>query len=334
MTSGSRSIRRCVAVAAAAFVCSAPALAQVGVSAPDPGDPTSAKPGLLSKIHIDQHLDRQLPLDLPFVDDAGRQVRLGDYFGKRPVVMALVYYECPMLCTQVLNGLVSTLSVMNFEPGKEFDVVAVSFNPRESPGLASQKKANYLKRYGRPQTAAGWHFLTGEESSIKALTDAVGFRYEYDDAIKQFAHGAAIEVLTPKGHISRYFYGIEFSARDLRLGLIEASEERIGTPVDDFLLFCYHYDPATGKYGASVLRLVRLGGILTVLAFLSFLTVSLRRERQSTGAHLGFDQTSGPFGGSSLLPPDGGAHSAPATKRSGAWGPRERPSRGPGRSPD
>ena len=327
-----RSIRRCVAIAVMALVCPAAAFAQVGVTVPGPGDPASARPGLLSKIHIDQHLDRQLPLDLPFVDDTGRNVRLGDYFGKRPVVMALAYYECPMLCTQVLNGLVSALSVMNFEPGREFDVVVVSFNPREGPGLASQKKANYLERYGRPHTAGGWHFLTGEQSSIDALTDALGFRYAYDDAIKQFAHGAAIEVLTPKGHISKYFYGIEFSARDLRLGLIEASDERIGTPVDDFLLFCYHYDPATGKYGASVLRLVRLGGILTVLAFLSFLTISLRRDRRQASAHVAMLMT-GPPGGV-FLPPDGGAHSAPARERSGAWGPGERPSRGSGRSPD
>jgi protein SCO1/2 len=281
---GPRLIRRSLAVALTVVVCAAPALAQVGVTAPEPGDATSAKPGLLSKIQIDQQLDRPLPLDLPFTDDHGRPVKLGDYFGKRPVILALVYYECPMLCTQVLNGLVTALTVMKFEPGREFDVIAVSFNPREGPGLASQKKASYLKRYGREHTANGWHFLTGTESSIKALTDAVGFRYAYDERIKQYAHGAAIEVLTPKGQISKYFYGIEFSARDLRLGLIEASEERIGTPVDDFLLFCYHYDPATGKYGAAVLRLVRLGGILTVVAFLSFLTISLRRERRAGAA--------------------------------------------------
>ena len=280
-----RLIRRTVAIAAmSAVVSAAPAIAQVGVTSPAPGDPSSARPGILSKIKIDQHLDTQLPLDLPFVDEDGQKVRLGDYFGKRPVILALVYYECPMLCTQVLNGLVTALTVMNFEPGREFDVVAVSFNPREGPGLASQKKAAYVERYGRPHTANGWHFLTGEESSIKQLTEAVGFRYEYDDAIKQYAHGAAIEVLTPKGHISKYFFGIEFSARDLRLGLIEASDERIGTAIDDFLLFCYHYDPATGKYGAAVLRLVRLGGICTVLAFLSFLTISLRRERRAGAA--------------------------------------------------
>jgi len=168
---------------------------------------------------------------------------------------------------------------MNFEVGREFDVVAVSFNPKEGPGLASQKKAAYVKRYGRPQSAAGWHFLTGSPDSIKRLTEAVGFKYEYDEKIGQYAHGAGIEVLTPKGVLSRYFYGIEFSARDIRFGLIEASEERIGSRIDDVLLFCYHYDPATGTYGAAMLNLVRLGGIATVAALVVFITMSLRRER-------------------------------------------------------
>ncbi len=247
--------------------------------APRPGDPTGAKPGILGRIGIDQRLNSQVPLDLPFVDEGGRTVRLGDFFGKRPVILALVYYECPMLCTQVLNGLVTALGVLNFEPGREFDVVAVSFNPREGPGLASQKKASYLERYGRPHTAAGWHFLTGQEASITRLTEAIGFRYEFDPGIQQYAHGAGIEVLTPRGAISKYFYGIEFSARDIRLGLIEASEERIGTAIDDFLLLCYHYDPATGKYGAAVLRMVRVGGAAFIVVLVSFLTVSLRREQ-------------------------------------------------------
>ncbi len=206
-------------------------------------------------------------------------MKLGDYFGKRPVILALVYYECPMLCTQVLNGLVSSLGILSFDAGREFDVVAVSFNPKEGPGLASQKKAAYLERYNRPQTANGWHFLTGTQASIDALTKAVGFRYAYDERIGQYAHGAGIELLTPQGVLAKYFYGIEFSTRDIRLGLIEASNERIGTPIDDVLLLCYHYDPATGAYGAAVLRLVRAGGIATVLAFAVFLTVSLRRER-------------------------------------------------------
>jgi protein SCO1/2 len=272
--------RKLLIVAASVLVLAAGArgYAQNPGGLAEPGDPTSARPGILSKIAIDQQIGQRLPLDTPFVDENGRAVTLGDYFGKRPVILALVYYECPMLCTQVLNGLVSALGVMNFEAGREFDVVAVSFNPKEGPGLASQKKASYLERYGRPQSAGGWHFLTGTQESITRLTDAVGFRYEFDEQIGQFAHGAAIEVVTTTGTIARYFYGIEYSPRDLRLGLIEASGERIGSVVDDVLLFCYHYDPASGKYGASVLGLVRLGAVATILSFAVFLTVSLRRE--------------------------------------------------------
>jgi protein SCO1/2 len=248
----------------------------------EPGDPSSARPGILSKIAIDQKIGRQLPLDLPFVDDRGRKVTLREFFpqgSKRPVVLALVYYECPMLCSQVLNGLVSSLSVVNLDVGTEFDVVAVSFNPKEGPGLASQKKASYVERYGRPQSAGGWHFLTGTQDSIARLTDAVGFRYELDKEIGQFAHGAAVEVITPTGTIAKYFYGIEFSPRDLRLGLIEASDERIGSVIDDVLLFCYHYDPSSGKYGPAVLRMVRVAGVATIAAFALFLTVNLRREQ-------------------------------------------------------
>jgi protein SCO1/2 len=269
------------ALAAAALVIPAAAGAQ-GL-APS-GEPAANKPGILSRIGIDQRIGQPLPLDLPFTDEQGRQVRLGEFFGKRPVILALVYYECPMLCTQVLNGLVTALGVITFDAGREFDVVAVSFNPNEGPGLASQKKANYLERYGRPQTADGWHFLTGTEASIRALTEAVGFRYEYDERIKQYAHGAGIELVTPTGTLARYFYGIEFSARDIRLGLIEASAERIGTVMDQVLLLCYHYDPSTGQYGAAVLGLVRLSGIATVLVFFAYLAVALRRERAQAAA--------------------------------------------------
>ena len=244
------------------------------------GQPSSAKPGILNEIGIDQRIGEQLPLDLPFTDETGRAVRLGDYFGKRPVILALVYYECPMLCTQVLNGLVSALGVMNFEAGREFDVVAVSFNPKEGPGLASQKKAAYIERYGRPHTAGGWHFLTGSEDSIRRLTSAVGFRYTFDDQSKQFAHGAAIQVLTPKGVLARYFYGIEFSARDIRFGLIEASEERIGTRIDDVLLLCYHYDPSSGKYGLAILNIVRFAGVITLTALGASIVLTLRRDRR------------------------------------------------------
>ena len=249
-----------------------------------PGEPTSAKPGILSKIGIDQRLNHHVPLDLAFVDENGKEVRLGEFFGKRPVLLALVYYECPMLCTQVLNGVTGALKVLNFDVGREFDVVAVSINPREGPGLAAQKKESYLQRYGRAQTAPGWHFLTGREENIRRLADAVGFRYVYDEQIQQYAHGAGIELLTPKGVIARYFYGIEYSPRDIRLGIIEASEERIGSPIDTALLLCYHYDPATGKYGATALSLVRIGAVLTMAAFGAFLFVSIRRERRASGA--------------------------------------------------
>lgn len=245
----------------------------------EPGEPSAAKPGLLNKIGIDQRLNSRVPLDLAFVDENGRDVTLGDYMGKRPVLLALVYYECPMLCTQVLNGVTGALKVLSFDVGKEFDVVAVSINPREGPGLAAAKKKAYVERYGRPETADGWHFLTGREENIRALANAVGFRYAYDEEIKQYAHGAGVELLTPKGVIARYFYGIEYSPRDIRLGIIEASEERIGSPIDSVLLLCYHYDPATGKYGATTLTAVRIGAVATMVAFAAFLFVSLRRER-------------------------------------------------------
>lgn len=246
-----------------------------------PGDPSSAKPGLLGRIGIDQRLHEQVPLDLSFVDETGREVKLREYFGRRPVLLALVYYECPMLCTQVLNGVTGALKVLNFDVGKEFDVVAVSINPREGPGLAAAKKQAYLERYGRPHTAAGWHFLTGREENIRALANAVGFRYAYDEEIKQYAHGAGIELLTPRGVIARYFYGIEFAPRDMRLGIVEASEERIGSPIDSVLLLCYHYDPATGKYGATAMTMVRIGAVMTMLGFAVFLFVALRHERTS-----------------------------------------------------
>jgi protein SCO1/2 len=263
-----------------AFVFFVPCTAHAQpIRGPQPGEAASAKPGILGRIGIDQRLNHQVPLDLPFVDETGKDVTLGEYFGKRPVLLAMVYYECPMLCTQVLNGVTGALKTITFDVGQEFDVVAVSINPREGPGLAAQKKASYLERYGRPQTAHGWHFLTGREEHIRALAKAVGFRYEFDEALQQYAHGAGVELITPKGVIARYFYGIEYSPRDLRLGIIEASEEKIGSPIDTALLLCFHYDPATGKYGPTALTLVRLGAVLTIVVFGVFLFVSLRRER-------------------------------------------------------
>ena len=270
-----------IAFTVVAFVAASGNVRAQGLAPDDAGDPAKAKPGLLSRVGIDQHLNQQVPLDLTFTDETGREVKLGEFFGRRPVVLALVYYECPMLCTQVLNGLVSALGVINFDVGREFDVVAVSINPKEGPGLASQKKQAYVDRYKRPQSAAGWHFLTGKEENIQRLAAAVGFRYAFDEQIQQYAHGAGVEVLTPHGVISKYFYGIEFSARDLKFGLIEASEEHIGSPIDDVLLLCYHYDPTTGKYGVIAIDAVRIGGIATMLALGTFVFVSLRKERAS-----------------------------------------------------
>ena len=275
-----RVFSRIAIVLAATAVLAAPAAVRAqGLAPDDAGDPANAKPGLLSKVGLDQHLNQQVPLDLTFTDETGREVPLSTFFGKRPVVLAMVYYECPMLCTQVLNGMVAALGVINFDVGREYDVIAVSINPKEGPGLAAQKKQAYLDRYKRPQTAPGWHFLTGKEENIKRLASAVGFRYAFDEHIQQYAHGAGIEILTPKGVLSKYFYGIEFSARDIRFGLIEASEEHIGSAIDDALLLCYHYDPSTGKYGTAVIDAVRIGAVATVLAFLTFLFVSLRKER-------------------------------------------------------
>jgi protein SCO1/2 len=263
-----------------AAVCSAQAMG------PPPGGIVRAdeKPALLKDIGIDQKLDSALPLALPFRDEAGRAVRLKDFFGKRPVVLALVYYNCPMLCTQVLNGLIASLNVMSLSAGDDFDVVLVSFDPRETPEMARAKKEAYLSRYKHPAADAGWHFLTGRQPEIEALAKAVGFRYRYDPGLDQFAHASAVFVATPDGRLARYFYGIEYSPRDLRLALVEASAGRIGTPVDQILLFCFHYDPASGKYGAAIVNLVRLAGLATVaLLALSLWWMSRRSKRPVSG---------------------------------------------------
>jgi protein SCO1/2 len=243
---------------------------------------TDDVPEALRGVTIDQRLDQQVPLDLMFRDEQGQAVPLSRYFGDKPVILSLAYYECPMLCTLVLNGLASALKVLSFDVGKEFEVVTVSFDPRETPAQAAAKKVSYLKEYGRPEAGAkGWHFLTGEQESIRRLTEAVGFRYKWDPESKQFAHAAGIVVLTPQGRIARYFYGVEFAPRDLRLGLIEAADGKIGSRVDQLLLFCFHYDPQTGRYGALAINSVRLGGILTVAALSTFVVIMLRRERRT-----------------------------------------------------
>ena len=239
------------------------------------------RPVPLRNVGIDQKLDSKLPLLATFRDEAGRDVKLGEYFGKRPVVLALAYYDCPMLCTQVLNGMVRALKVLTFTPGQEYDVVVISFDPREKPPLAAEKKALYLRQYGRPETSPHWHFLTGDIPNIKALTEAVGFRYYYDVHTSQYAHASAIYVVTADGHMSRYFYGIEYAPKDLRLGLIEAAQNKIGTPVDQLLLFCYHYDPSTGKYTPLATNILRAAGGATVFALGGFILVMLIRERKA-----------------------------------------------------
>ncbi len=249
-----------------------------------PGTPAMAPLPILKEVRIDQKLDESVPLDLPFTDEQGRDVKLGDYFGKRPVVLALVYYECPMLCTQVLNGLFSSMEPVKIDAGRDFDLVVVSFDPGETPAMALAKKAGYVKHYQRPTAEAGIHFLTGRQASIDRLADAVGFRYVYDEAIDQYAHPAAISVLTAQGKVSKYLYGVEFAPLDFRFAVTAAGEGQIGTLVDQALLYCFHYDPATGKYSLAIMSFVRIGAVLTMVGLGAFLFVNLRRDRRQRTA--------------------------------------------------
>ena len=241
--------------------------------------PANVRPPRLENVGIEQRLDSQLPADLAFRDETGQAVKLGDYFGRKPLIMNLVYYNCTMLCGEALAGLSSAMRLVKFDVGKEFEVVTVSFDPRETPEIAAAKKKDYVKRYGRPGAETGWHFLTGSADSVNALTKAVGFQYQYDPNINQFAHATAIMVLTPQGRISRYFYGVDFPPKDLRMGLVEASQGKIGNPIDAVLLYCYHYDPATGKYGAVIANILRLAAAATILILGGFIFVMLRLER-------------------------------------------------------
>jgi len=243
--------------------------------------PAATRPPYLQNVGIEQRLNAQVPPDLPFLDDTGRTVKLGDYFGSKPIILNLVYYNCTMLCGEALAGLTGAMKMVKFEVGKEFEVVTVSFNPKETPAIAAAKKKDYVGRYGRPGAAAGWHFLTGPPDSINALTKAVGFQYQYDEKNNQYAHATAIMVLTPQGRISRYFYGVDFPPKDLRMGLVEASQEKIGNPIDQVLLYCYHYDPATGKYGAVVANMLRLGGGLTILFLGALLMILFRLDKSA-----------------------------------------------------
>jgi len=267
--------KRILTTAFVALLMSLPVFGQ-GMTKGIMSPPANVRPPGLLNVGIEQHVDEQIPADLNFRDETGKPVRLGDYFGKRPMILNLVYYNCPMLCGEVLAGLESAMRVMKFDVGKEYDVLTVSFDPRETPEMATKKKSEFLQRYGRAGAAEGWHFLTGPQESIDALTKAAGFQYQYDPKTEQFAHATAIALLTPEGKIAQYYYGVEYAPKDLRLGLIQASQNKIGTLADQVLLYCYHYDPNTGKYGAIISRVLQLSALATVLGLGTLMIVLIR----------------------------------------------------------
>jgi protein SCO1/2 len=248
----------------------------------EPGMTASTIPAPLRDIGFDQHLGRRLPLDELVRAEDGRVTPLREYFGARPVVLVFAYYSCPMLCTQVVNGLASALGVLALEPGRDFEVVVISIDPHDTPAAAAAKKAAYLERYRRPGASAGSHFLTADPPAIDRLTRAAGFRYVWDAQTNQFAHPTGVIVVTPDGRPARYLFGIDYGPRDLRLALVEASAGRVGTAVDSLLLYCYHYDPMTGRYGFLVMRTLRVAGVATVLALGAFIAVMIQRERRVT----------------------------------------------------
>jgi protein SCO1/2 len=245
-------------------------------------------PSVLQNVGFEPLLNAHLPLDLAFRDETGRDVQLREYFTQKPVLLALVYYGCPMLCNQTEQGVVGALRMLSFNPGRDYEVVFVSFDPRESPDMATQKKESAMAHFRRPETASGWHFLTGSKESIDSLTKGANFRYSFDEKSNLFAHAAGIMLLTPDGRISRYFYGVEYPARDVRLGLVDASAGKIGTPIDRALLFCYQYDPTSARYSASILKIIRLGGILTILGLVAGMLIFRRRDRDIAAARTKF----------------------------------------------
>jgi protein SCO1/2 len=242
------------------------------------GEAADRTPAQLKQVSFKQRLGEQLPLDARFMDESGASVALGDYFKTgRPVVLAFVYYRCPMLCTQVMNGISSALTAMPFAPGTDFDVVLVSFDPRDTPADAAEKKRSHLQYWSKEATAGGWHFLTGDEATIRRVTSAAGFTYQWDERLQQFAHVSGVLVTTPGGRLSRYFYGIEYSPKELRLALVDSGEGRVGSVIDELLLYCFHYDPEAGRYGAVVMNLIRLGGVVTLAVMAGFFLLSRRR---------------------------------------------------------
>ena len=286
---GRRGAAVVLACALALLLALPPAVAQVSSYGDKSEGEANSEPSVLNGVGVDQHLNTQLPLNLVFTDDTGNQVPLSAYFGKKTAILALVYYQCPMLCSEELNGLTSALEMVRFVPGKDFDVIVISIDPTEGTALAAARKQTYLKRYGHPETADGWHFMTGTQANIDALTRAVGFRYVKipgpDGKLTQFAHASSIQIVTPEGKLAQYYMGVEYSPKDLLLGLDEASSNRIGSPVDNILTYCYHYDPKTNTHSLIVARVVQLGGLLTMVLLGGFMTVMFRRDyRQGDAA--------------------------------------------------
>jgi protein SCO1/2 len=250
---------------------------------PNQAGTSNGMPPILQKVGIEQKLNGQLPIDAQFKDENGNIIKLGDYFNNgKPVILALVYYECPMLCNEVLNGLTGSLKGISFNAGKDFDVIAISFDARENekPDLAKNKKASYLARYGREGAENGWHFLTGTQPEIDKVTQAVGFNYMFDESTNQFAHAGGIMVLTPEGKLSRYFYGIDYAPKDLKFGIMDSANNKIGNPAEQLYLYCFHYDPASGKYGFAILKVLRLMGVATVLGLIGMFLVFWRYNRR------------------------------------------------------
>ncbi|HEX8811023.1 MAG TPA: SCO family protein [Terracidiphilus sp.] len=277
--------RGAIFTAGVALVLASTLSAQVSSYGEKQMGPVNQKPSVTSKISITQRLNQPLPLSAVFTDETGKQVQLASYFGQKPAILALVYYQCPMLCSEELNGLTGALQMVDEKPGRDFNIIVVSIDPTEGTNLAAAKKRSYLKRYGYPETADGWHFLTGTQSNIDALTQAVGFGYTKipgpDGKLTQYAHASAIQIITDQGRIAQYYMGVEYSPKDLRLGLVEASNNRIGSPVDNILTYCYHYDPGTNKHSLIVARIVQLGGLVTVFTLGGFMFVMFRHDAQS-----------------------------------------------------
>jgi protein SCO1 len=286
-------MKRILTIFGMALLSLAASVAQAQTVPSNMGATAATMPPALQNVGFEPPLNGPMPLDLAFRDETGRSVRLQEYFGQKPVVLAFVYYGCPMLCNQVQQGVVGVLRMLSFSPGRDYEVVFVSFDSRETPEMAAEKKKKALAHFRRPQTESGWHFLTGSKESIEAATKAANFRFSFDAKSNLFAHASGVLILTPDGHISRYFYGIEYPGRDMRLGLVDASAGKIGTPIDHVLLYCYHYDPAAATYSASILKIIRLAGVLTILCLVGGILISRRRETLAAARNLRHPLSSG-----------------------------------------